>query len=241
MTNLYFQLYNQESEQDLVEDLIDESIQAYGVQAFYLPQRVDSQDTIMNDVTQATYYAAYPLAVYIRNVTGFAGQGDFLSKFGLELRDQVTFTVARREFKRGVVDHDANYQINGTYMGQNILRPKENDIIFLPLNEKFYQIRFVEHEAIFYQLGKLQTFDLQCEVYAPSGETFSTKVPIIDQKASLTLQIGSTATINDAIISEFDDNNSIAPIANSIIDFNEDGVESDPFGDSSISPIVKNP
>lgn len=241
MNNINFQLYNQESEQALVEDLIDESIREYGLQMFYLPQRTNAQDTIMNDVTQATYYAAYPVQMYIRNVTGFGGQGDFLSKFGLEMRDQVTFTISRREFKRGVVDHDVNYQIDGVYMGQNILRPKENDIIFLPMNEKFYQIRFVENEAIFYQLGKLQTFDLQCEVYAPSGETFSTNVPIIDQKASLTLRLGSTATANAAVYSGFDDNNDIAPIANTIIDFDEDGIEQDPFGDSSVSPIVKLP
>lgn len=241
MTTLNFQEYSDDSQQNLVESLVDEAIRIYGMQAFYLPMRRDVQDSVMNDVNSATFYAAYPVQVYIRNVMGFSGQGDFLSKFGVELRDQVTFTISRIEFKRGVIDHDINYQTNRSYMQAEVMRPKEGDILFLGMNEKFYQIRFVEHEAIFYQMGRLQTFDLQCEVFAPSGESFDTHVPLIDQKASLTLQTGNTNTVTETIISDYDDSNNISFLANTVIDFNEGGVENNPFGDSSITPTTPNP
>ena len=103
--------------------------------------------------------------MYIKNVEGFEGEGDFLSKFGLQIRDRITFTVARRTF--------ADEVTGGT-------RPKEGDMIFFPLTSKGYVVRFVEHEAIFYQMGSLQTFDIVCELFEFNQETFNTGVDIID-------------------------------------------------------------
>lgn len=106
--------------------------------------------------------------MYIKNVEGFEGEGDFLSKFNLEIRDRITFTVSRRSFDEEVGSFEA------------MVRPNEGDLIYFPLNQKLFQIKFVEHEAIFYQLGALQTYDLICELYEYSGETLDTGVPEID-------------------------------------------------------------
>jgi hypothetical protein len=108
--------------------------------------------------------------MYIKNVEGFGGQGDFLSKFNLEIRDQVTFTIARRTFNNEI----------GAYT--TFERPREGDLIYFPLNNKFFEIKFVEHEAIFYQLGALQTFDLSCELFEYSNELFNTGIDLIDSK-----------------------------------------------------------
>ena len=108
--------------------------------------------------------------MYIKNVEGFAGQGDFLSKFNLEIRDQVTFTVARRTFNNEV----------GAYT--SFIRPREGDLVYFPLNNKLFEIKFVEHEAIFYQLGSLQTFDISCELFEYNNEIFNTGIPLIDDK-----------------------------------------------------------
>jgi hypothetical protein len=114
------------------------------------------------------YDRAYPIELYIKNVDGFQGDGDFLSKFGVEIRDRVTFTMARRIFSDEVGSNE------GT------TRPYEGDLIYFPLNKKIFKIMFVEHEAIFYQLGSLQTFDVICELFEYSGETFATGIPEID-------------------------------------------------------------
>lgn len=106
--------------------------------------------------------------MYIKNLDGFKGDGDFLSKFNLEIRDQVTFTVARRVFNEEVGSLEA------------LVRPREGDLIFFPLNNKIFEIKFVEHEAIYYQLGALQTFDLTCELFEYSNEKFVTGWSDID-------------------------------------------------------------
>lgn len=156
-------------EQNLIEDLIVESIKIYGQDMFYLPRTVKQYDYLMGDDSQASVFnSAISVELYIKNVEGFQGDGDFLSKFNLEIRDRMTFTIARRTFADEV--------------GSQVVldRPREGDVIFFPLNNKFFQIKFVEHEAIFYQLGALQTFDLVCELMEFNNEVFNTGVPEID-------------------------------------------------------------
>ena len=156
-------------EQGLIEDLIVESIKIYGQDMFYLPRTVKQYDYLMGDDSQSSEFnSAVSVELYIKNVEGFQGDGDFLSKFNLEIRDRMTFTIARRTFADEV--------------GSQVVleRPREGDVIFFPLNNKFFQIKFVEHEAIFYQLGALQTWDLVCELMEFNNEVFNTGVPEID-------------------------------------------------------------
>lgn len=156
-------------EQTLIEDLITESIKIYGMEMFYLPKTVKQLDSIYGEDLQASEFNdAIMIEMYIKNVEGFQGDGDFLSKFNIQIRDRITFTVSRRAFYNEV--------------GQSISidRPREGDVVFFPLNNKFFQIKFVEHEAIFYQLGSLQTWDVVCELMEFSNEVFNTGIPEID-------------------------------------------------------------
>lgn len=157
-------------EQMLVEDLVIESIQIYGQDMYYLPKTVRQLDRLYGEDLQASEFNdAIFVELYIKNVEGFQGDGDFLSKFNLQIRDQMTFTIARRTFANEV----------GSQL--DLVRPREGDVIYFPLNRKFFQIKFVEHEAIFYQLGALQTFDLVCELMEFSNEVFNTGIPEIDE------------------------------------------------------------
>lgn len=142
----------------------------YGHDLYYLPRTRINDDLILGEDSYSKFESQYFLEMYIKNVEGFGGQGDFLSKFNLEIRDQVTFTVARRTFSNEV----------GAYT--TFVRPREGDLIYFPLNNKLFEIKFVEHEAIFYQLGSLQTFDLTCELFEYSSEIFNTGISLIDDK-----------------------------------------------------------
>ena len=167
-TNFFFNNFAASGEQQLIESLVVESIKIYGHDTYYLPRTRVNTDNILGEDSYSQFNSFHLTDLYIKNVEGFQGQGDFLSKFNLEIRDQVTLTMARKTFGEDV----------GAYSGRD--RPLEGDIIFLPLNNKFFEIKFVEHEAIFYQLGSLQTYDLVCELFEFSNEQFNTGLDFID-------------------------------------------------------------
>lgn len=167
-TSVFFNNFQSSQEQYLIEDLIIESIKIYGYDIYYLPRTRVAYDTVYAEDALSEFKSAYNIEMYIKNVDGFSGDGDFMSKFGLEIRDRVTFTIARRIFNNEI----------GSEIYQN--RPNEGDLIFFPLNNKIFEIKFVEHESIFYQLGALQTYDLTCELFEYGSERFSTGIDIID-------------------------------------------------------------
>ena len=169
-TNFYFNNFKATGEQNLIESLIIESIKIYGQDMFYMPRRYGNLDPVYTEDASSFYDRAYPIELYIKSIDGFQGEGDFLSKFGVEIRDRVTLTVARRVWSKEVGSQE-----------NDKTRPYEGDLIYFPLNRKIFKIMFVEHEAIFYQLGALQTFDLICELFEYSNETFSTGIPEIDK------------------------------------------------------------
>jgi len=150
--------------------LVVESIRVYGHDLYYLPRTRINDDLILGEDSYSEFNSQYFVEMYIKNVEGFAGQGDFLSKFNLEIRDQITFTVARRTFNNEV----------GAYT--TFTRPREGDLVYFPLNNKIFEIKFVEHESIFYQLGALQTFDITCELFEYNNEIFNTGISLIDEK-----------------------------------------------------------
>jgi hypothetical protein len=161
----------------------------------------------------------YGFEVYVKNVDGFEGEGDFLSKFGLQIRDSVTLTVAIRTFERHVTRKD-----------QEKVRPKENDVIFLPLNQKMYRVTYVEHESVFYQAGKLQVYDIKCELMEYSNERFDTGRYEIDHYFD---DVNSTTTYvntledvanNDVMAQNFE----FEQLADDILDFSD----VDPFSEN---------
>lgn len=148
-TNPYFNNYDFTTEQDLMEDIIIESIQIHGIDVQYLPRTLGAKDDLLNEDDLPLFSNNYTVEVYVKNVEGFEGQGDFLSKFGLQIRDSMTFTIAQKRFT----------DVIGEAESQTM--PHEGDIIYFPLNQKMFEIMHVEHEDVFYQTGKLHTYDLR--------------------------------------------------------------------------------
>ena len=167
----YFNNYNNSMEQNLIESLIIESIKIYGIECFYMPRTIVAQDHLFGEDVLSKFDDAYVIEMYIKSVDGFEGDGDFLSKFGLEIRDEMTLTVSQRRFSEEI-------SIGNTTEG--IGRPSEGDLIYFPLNGKIFEVKFVEHESIFYQMGSLQTYDLRCELFEYSHERLDTGVDVID-------------------------------------------------------------
>lgn len=213
--NPFFNNFNSTPEQTLVEDLIVESIKMYGHDLYYLPRTLTAVDDILNEDDLSTFNTAIEVEMYIKNVEGFEGEGDFLSKFGLEIRDSITFTVAKRVFNTTI----------GT--PQSLARPNEGDLIYFPLNGKMFKIMHVEHESIFYQMGELQMYDIRCELFEYSQETFATGVTAIDELFDAYDFTSNTAIDDPDSVDPFADNTVIQTEAEAILDF----TENNPFGE----------
>jgi hypothetical protein len=237
-TNVFFNNFGAQSEQTLIEDLIIESIKMYGHEVYYLPRETVDLDEVFNEDTLTKFEDSYLIEAYIKNVEGFEGEGDFVSRFGLEYRDRITFTVAKRRFEQDI--SQTTFQT----------LPHEGDLIHFNMNQKLYEVKYVEHESIFYQMGSLQTYDIVCELFEYSNEQLNTGVSSIDsieetlsipyalEKISLSTESGigliteaGSEIINDGFsIRDVDKTDRSAEFelgGSSIIDFSE----SNPFGE----------
>jgi hypothetical protein len=177
-TNFYFQAGipgGKSSEQSLMEDIIIECLKIYGFDTYYLPRQAVNEDLILGEDVLNKYSSAFPLEMYMQNVTGFEGDGDLMSKFGVEIRDTATFIVSRRRWDEVIARS-----------GDAVLttRPAEGDIIYFPLTKAFFEIKFVESTDPFFQVGKLYVYKLQCELMQYSSEIFDTGVSEIDNTTS---------------------------------------------------------
>ena len=199
-TNFYFNNFPAEqitSEQLLVEDLVIEAMQIHGMDVFYMPRTsADSEDMLYGEDVLKKYETAYNLEMYLENVTGMDGEGDFMSKFGLEIRDEITLLVSRRRFKY-------------TTGASNLFRPREGDLIYVPLFQNFFEITMVEHEnnqAMFYTLGRgrgnnVYVYALHCKQFVFSQELVHTGIEEIDeqirdayQRERITMSLGGSGT-----------------------------------------------
>ncbi len=218
-TNVFFRNYDNFNEQQLIDDLVIESIKMYGVDVMYIRRSLGAVDEILNEDDLPLYDEMFQFEAYVKNVDGFEGEGDFLSKFGLQIRDSITFSVANRTFERFV-----------TREVVELIRPNEGDLIYFPLNEKMFEIKFVEHESVFYQSGALQVYDMRCELIEYSGQRFDTGHPNIDNYFD---DIDTTVTTTLQGLSNTDaqgydtlaDNYNFETEGDNILDFSE----SDPF------------
>jgi hypothetical protein len=202
-TNVYFNPFplNQiTSEQLLVEDLLIEALKINGMDVYYLPRSSgDEVDYIYGEDSNKQYTAAYPIELYLENVTGMDGEGDFISKFGLEIRDEITLLVSRRRFAATVPQK----------------RPNEGDLIYIPLVQNFFEISFVEHEndqAMFYTLGRgrganVYVYALKLKQFVFSNELVSTGITEVDNqirdaypRTRISLTTGSGTFVNDEIV-----------------------------------------
>lgn len=167
-TNFFFNNFQASQEQLLLEDLIIESVKIYGHDMIYIPRKLNNYDNVYGADDQSSYELSYPIEIYIKNVDGFGGDGDFMSKFGIEIRNQVVFSIAQRRFNEEI----------GEYTTQ--VRPNEGDLIYFPLNRKCFQIKYVNKFEMYYQLGALQTWEMTCELFEYSDELMNTGIPEID-------------------------------------------------------------
>ena len=213
-TNKYFNNFAYAREQDLVEDLTIESIKIYGHNVKYLPKTVSGIDHLFGEDKLLKYETAADVEIYIKNVEGFEGEGEFMSKFGVQLNDQLTLTVARKRFDQirteklttevgynylqesANTDSPSRQFLTGNNHTESIVletgttgvnaysitanRPQEGDLVFFPLVNKIFEIKYVEHEDIFYQTGRLQSYDLRCELFKYSSEQIRTGNTEID-------------------------------------------------------------
>ena len=206
-TNVYFNNFPAEqitSEQLLVEDLVIEAMQIHGMDVYYLPRTSrDSVDMLYGEDTLKQYVTAYPIEMYLENVTGMDGEGDFISKFGLEIRDELSLLVSRRRFK---------YATGAS----NLIRPREGDLVYIPLIQNFFEITFVEHEndqAMFYTLGRgrggnVYVYALKMKQFVFSEEVIHTGIEEIDEqiresykRTQLTMAAGGSGTfVQDEIV-----------------------------------------
>ena len=172
-TNKYFRPFTYGRQQDLAEDLIVQAIKIYGLDIKYLPRTLRNVDPLLGEDPTSTFDDAVDIEVYVKNVQGFEGEGDFLSKFNLQINDSIKFTKARKRWnqittEKLITEVGYNYQVesadtnswgntqcimlesgNGNNYSITTPRPFEGDWIYFPLNKKLYEIKFVEHEAIF--------------------------------------------------------------------------------------------
>ena len=203
-TNVYFNPFPSSqitSEQLLVEDLVIEAMQIYGMDIFYLPRSTrDQVDYLYGEDTLKQYVTAYPIEMYLENVTGMDGEQDFISKFGLEIRDELTFLVSRRRFAATIPSN----------------RPLSGDLIYIPLIRNIFEITHVEHEndqAMFYTLGRgrggnVYVYGLKLKQYVFSNEIIQVGISEIDDqirnyypRTNVALSAGGTGQfVNDEIV-----------------------------------------
>ncbi|MDB4351141.1 hypothetical protein OAA34_00345 [bacterium] len=175
-TNFYFQSGDTSgttSEQRLVEDLIIESLKIYGHDIYYMPRTLVNRDTIFDEDELSKFEQAYPLEMYMENVDGFGGDGELFQRFGLEVRDQATFVLSRRRWQQMVDTSGGTFQLDD--------RPAEGDLLYFPKTRSLFEIKFVEFQDPFYQLGQIYVFRMQCELFEYSSEEIETGYADIDQ------------------------------------------------------------
>ena len=162
-----FFLQGSQSEQRLVQSLINEQLQIYGVDVIYLPRKILSKDEILTEVQSSTFNDNYAIEAYINTYEGYTGAGDIMTKFGVSLKDELTVTISKERFEDFISTFLADMPASEREVAT---RPCEGDLIFFPLGQRLFEIKFVEHEQPFYQLGKNYVYQLKCELFELEDE-----------------------------------------------------------------------
>ena len=194
--NPYF-LQGSSAEQRLVQDLVNEQLKIFGVEVTYIPRKFVNKASIIEEVQASKFDDNFSIEAYVNTYEGYAGAGDVLTKFGMSLRDEVTLTISKERFEDFVSPFmSASDDI------ELASRPREGDLVFFPLGQRLFEVKFVEHEDPFYQLGKNYVYQLKCELFEYEDEVIDTSIDAIDTQvqdegfiATLKLVgIGRTAT-----------------------------------------------
>ena len=196
MLNPFF-LNGSRAEQNLLQDLINESIKMHGVEIYYLPQKFIGEKTIIKEVVASVFEDALPLEAYVVNYEGWEGQGDTLSKFGIETKDELVLTISQERYQTYIQP-----LLTGKDKLKLISRPKEGDLIYFPLGDRLFEIKHVKRDDPFFQLQKNYVYELRCELFRYEDEVIDTQIKQINDEVedlghivSMSLiGIGTTAT-----------------------------------------------
>lgn len=221
MPNVYFNNFDSYAEQNLIEDLVTESLSIYGHTVYYLPRAIIKRDEIWSEDSLSYYRDAFEFDMYIKSYDSYEGDGTFLSKFNLEIRDQVTFTVSRRMFGNEIATQRPDIQ-----------RPREGDLVYSTMMKRIFVIKYVSSTAIYYQMGDLQTWDVVCEVWEYSNERFETGVDEIDyiETKYSVANVYSNTAYEAAMLDVFAQNQEFQEAGASVIDW----TSVDPFSEGSV-------
>ena len=169
-----FFLQGSPGEQRLVQNLINEQLQIYGVEVTYIPRKFVNKQSIIEEVQSSKFDDNFLIEAYVNTYEGYSGAGDIMTKFGVSLRDEITLTISKERFEDFIAPflNDDEYEL--------ATRPREGDLIFFPLGTRLFEVKFVEHEQPFYQLGKNYVYQLQCELFEYEDEVIDTSIDEID-------------------------------------------------------------
>ena len=200
MLNPFF-LQGSKTEQGLVQDLVNESIQIHGIDVFYIPRQYVTEKTIIKEVIESEFNNAYPIEAYINSYDGYEGQGTILSKFGIQELDDLSLIISKERFELYItplIQNLSNVKLS--------TRPKEGDLIYFPLGDRLFEIKYVEHEKPFYQLRENYVYELRCELFRYGDEILNTGFDYIDDNVESagyiqTLSMVGAASSATAIVS----------------------------------------
>ena len=198
-TNVYFDT-GTKPEQHLYEDLMIEQLKIYGQDVFYIPRTLVKEDNLFGEDTLSKFGDAYLIEMYFENIEGYEGEKEIMSKFGLQMQEDVTFVVSRRRFEQ-LVSHDSNLIVK--------TRPNEGDLVYFPKVKKIFEITFVDHDDPFYQVHNVPAFKLKCKTFEYSSEDLDTGITEIDAIETdnsldqlvyqITMEQSSTTTYNEGL------------------------------------------
>ena len=174
MLNPYFQ-QGARTEQNLLQDLINEQLKMYGVEVHYLPRKYVTENTVIREVIQSTFDDAYPIEAYVENVDGYGDNPTLLSKFGIQATNELNLIISKERWENYIqplIKNETNIKLS--------TRPKEGDLVYFPLGDRLFEIKYVEHERPFYQLQKNYVYELRCELFRLEDELIDTGIDEID-------------------------------------------------------------
>ena len=178
MLNPFF-LQGSSGEQGLIQDLINEQLRMYGVEIYYLPRQYVTEKTIIKEVIESKFSSAYPIEAYLENYEGYSNNPTILSKFGIQALNEISLTISRERFELYIsplIKNLPNIKLS--------TRPKEGDLIYFPLGDRLFEIKYVEHEKPFYQLQGNYTYTLSCELFRYEDEDIDTSIEEIDDNVT---------------------------------------------------------
>lgn len=188
-----FFLQGSPNEQNLIQEIIDEHLKMFGLDCYYIPRKMIVTDDVLGEVQSSKFNDAYILEAYLNNYEGYAKGSDIMTKFGINLQNEITLTISRERYEDFiapfVVTHNAKNAGNDIVFGE---RPKEGDLIYFPLGERLFEIKHVEFENPFYQLGRNYIYELNCELFRYEDEYIDTGVSTIDERG---MEEGETTTV----------------------------------------------